>query len=407
MKKKFTAILAIFVLLMQSVVITYADTEELIATPTPEASEEIAPVDKETAPVDVMPTPEVISAADKLSDAEYMEGLTIAFLDGVEKITPYNPTVRFEVALLRAAEERNGSAQWFVNGVPQGDYYSSEFKIYNGKLTGMNYTVPFTEEYAETTVTITLEVHLNGNIRRLEKTVVLENPKRYYDEQRVLAKVKPVNIDATITKNVNGYSSKYLGEVVTSLTKGQKVYYADQYSSTAAYIYIPSEDRFCWVPYNSISVSNKNYTVYEDFTNEEKELFVNAKKYTSDTFHLIWINLERQKVNFFKIGEDGEWKLEKTMPCATGTNLTPTPTGIYTYTQRSTGWFNPTYYVKPVLYIDVARGIAMHSILFNPNGTVQDGTMGRPASHACIRMMPDDINYLNDNLGLGSTVVVY
>ena len=59
---------------------------------------------------------------------------------------------------------------------------------------------------------------------------------------------------------------------------------------------IPEEARACWVPYYSISISDKNYTVYEGLSDEDKEIFVNGKEYDSQSEYPIWINLERQKV---------------------------------------------------------------------------------------------------------------
>ena len=180
----------------------------------------------------------------------------------------------------------------------------------------------------------------------------------------------------------------------------------DHSGDSAAYIWIPEEARACWVPYYSISISDKNYTVYEDFSDEDKEIFVNGKEYDSQSEYLIWINLERQKVNVFQ-GSKGQWDLIRVSTCSTGKNTTPTPTGVMTYCAYSDGWFNPTYYVKPVLYMNLERAIAMHSILFNPSGTVQDGTQGTPVSHGCVRMPPAEVSWIAAHVPIGTTVVVF
>lgn len=49
-----------------------------------------------------------------------------------------------------------------------------------------------------------------------------------------------------------------------------------------------------------------------------------------------------------------------------------------------------------------------HSILYNQDTfTVQDGTMGRPVSHGCIRLWIENAKYIYDNVPRGSTVLVY
>lgn len=429
MKQKFV-FLIVFLISLQLCCAVYADEPNMDST-APETADITAVAPEESPAVTAVPdaaaaapapsyTPVPTASAlpseepdtdEVLSDAAYMEALTIAFLDGIETITPEQPQVRFEIAVVRVPETRVGSAQWFLNGQPVDEFYSPAFTISNGKVTGMNFTVPFDVDYKETSATVALEIHLNGNVRRIEKTVALQNdPPEVYAQRnidRVMNAVKPVEIEAVLRRDTTGYETKYMGGKTVSLSAGENVVYADHYSDYTAYIWLPKQEMFCWVPYYDVDISEKDYTVYEDFSDEDKEIFVNEKGYESSTDYLVWINLERQKVNVFTRQEDGSWKLEKTMPCATGANTTPTPTKQYIYSARSAGWFNPTYYVKPVLYMDTVRAIAMHSILFQPDGSISDGTMGTPVSHGCVRMQPADIQWLDQYLTLGSTIVVF
>jgi lipoprotein-anchoring transpeptidase ErfK/SrfK len=52
-------------------------------------------------------------------------------------------------------------------------------------------------------------------------------------------------------------------------------------------------------------------------------------------------------------------------------------------------------------------GAAMHSRTYTPDGSLLDATLGRPASHGCVRMKQEDIDWLAKYIPLGTTVVVY
>ncbi len=345
-----------------------------------------------------------------LSDREYMDAITLAFMDNVQEITPENPKVYIRAVMVRAPERRIGSAQWFINGQGHGDYYSSEFPIYNGRVSEIEISVPFAKGAEVSDIDVALEVHLNGAVRRIEKHIKVTNfEDDWYDQkqkERIFNLVKPVEIEATVLRWTQTYANRYLGGANGSLGEGRSVIYTDHYGESAAQIWIPEEGRSCWVPYYSISISDKDYTVYEDFSDEDKEAFVNLKGYESTSPYLIWVNLERQRVNVFQ-GSKGSWDLIQVSTCSSGTNVTPTPTGVMTYCALGDGWYHDTYYVKPVMYLNLERGIALHSILFSPNGSVLDGTQGRPASHGCVRMPAEDIRQLANFIPIGTTVVVF
>ncbi len=353
------------------------------------------------------PTPPPASTEE---DQAFLDSLTLAFMDGIQELTPDRAFAHIRAVMVRVPEEKTGTAQWFVDGEAQTEYASSSFSIYNGKTTGIDLSVPFAKGTADSQLTVALEIRLNGAVRRIEKRISLRNyDDAWYEQQevyRVLHLIQPVDIEAEVLRFTHTYSDKHLKQRNGSLTAGRQVIYTDHLGTVAACVWIPEENRSCWVPYASIKISDKDYTVYQDFTDTDKEIFVNAKGYESQTPYLIWINLERQRVNVFE-GSKGNWELIRVSTCSSGANTTPTPAGVMTYCAFGNGWFHPTYYVKPILYMNLERGIAMHSILFSPDGTVQDGTQGTPASHGCVRMLPEDINWLAEYIPVGTTVVVF
>lgn len=155
-----------------------------------------------------------------------------------------------------------------------------------------------------------------------------------------------------------------------------------------------------------------NYTLKwaqeHDYTQDEKEIWINAKGHSSKTGYLIWINLSMQRVNIFK-GSAENWSLEKSCIIGSGASGTSTPVGVYTTTYKlASGWNTATYTCRPVVGFKVNTGYAFHSRLYYPGtNKLKDASIGFPVSHGCIRMYDEDINYIYDNIPNGTAVVVY
>ena len=112
----------------------------------------------------------------------------------------------------------------------------------------------------------------------------------------------------------------------------------------------------------------------------------------------------------------GQWNgsayrdLVKKMKCSTGKDNTPTPTGTY-QAQGRTG--DEWYYFKDFnCYAKwatrIVGGILFHSITFNSHKGRSGSTrsLGRKASHGCIRLSIEDAKWIYDNCPTGTTVVI-
>lgn len=155
-----------------------------------------------------------------------------------------------------------------------------------------------------------------------------------------------------------------------------------------------------------------NYTLKwaqeHDYESPEKEVWVNAKDYTSVTDYLIWVNLSMQRVNIFKGGE-GNWNLVYSCIVGTGAPGRGTPVGVWKTTYKAwAGWTTSTYTVRPVVGFKEKTGYAFHSRLYYPGSDkLSDYSIGFPVSHGCVRMYDEDVLYIYNNIPLGTTVVVY
>ena len=150
------------------------------------------------------------------------------------------------------------------------------------------------------------------------------------------------------------------------------------------------------------------YAIDGDYQPYEKEVFVNAKGYSSNSNYLIWINRAYQHVNVFT-GSKGNWKLHKSFLVGTGASATATPTGLTTVSYKSAGgWTTSTYTVKPVVGFYPGTGYAFHSRLYYPGTTtISDASIGYPISHGCIRMYDQDVQWIYNNIPVGTTVAIF
>ena len=133
------------------------------------------------------------------------------------------------------------------------------------------------------------------------------------------------------------------------------------------------------------------------------EDFVNSKGITSKTDYLVWVSKKNFKVAVF-INNDGEWKAEKFFSCSIGAPSTPTITGQFEYFSKEPRWSYNTYYVGPIMRF--YKGYALHSTLIRYNGTIADGRLGMKISHGCVRLAPDDIQWLVDMIPLHTKIYV-
>lgn len=221
-------------------------------------------------------------------------------------------------------------------------------------------------------------------------------------------------VDGTLKQTVNisvkngstaSFSHTYTFSSSTptsSTVKAEFTYYGETVSSTAKV----TINKTVSIPSISGRIAPGDYTTYE------KETFVNAKGYTSNTKYLIWQNLYHTKVNVF-YGSKGNWDLVKVFDCGIGANKPGyrTPTGQFTlkyaagnhrwiYGSGSTQWYVDAITVYNGNYAFHTRGKYMR------NGAYCFNDLNVMISHGCTRMNTEDAKYIQ-RLPMGTKVVIY
>lgn|GEM_PF-2647019 len=150
------------------------------------------------------------------------------------------------------------------------------------------------------------------------------------------------------------------------------------------------------------------WALENDLDDFDKEVWVNARGYSSRTDYLLWVSITYQRLNVFK-GYQGNWELTQSFLVATGAPGRGTRRGVTTIPSRTrAGWVWSTHWVRPVVRFWPGTGFAFHSrILYPRSDNVRDATIGFPASAGCVRMYCEDIWYIYYNIPDGTTVVIH
>ena len=254
-------------------------------------------------------------------------------------------------AKVNGAELKDGyTAYWTFNGV-KGQEFKADLTLQNEFVFEYEYEYTYNMD-TEGSISFTIvDSSGNGDVRSDSATFQVENypPEHYYD--------------------------KDILKVVTTGYKGNRTL---------------------------------KWAQEHDYTDFEKELWVNTKGYQSDTKYLIWVSIAYQRCNVFEKTDSG-WQLIRSGIVATGAPGTDTPVGVYKTTYKQTGWYTSSYTCYPVVRFYAGTGYAFHSRLYEPGSktVLQDSRIGFPISLGCIRMYNEDIQWLYDNIPTNTTVVVY
>ena len=138
------------------------------------------------------------------------------------------------------------------------------------------------------------------------------------------------------------------------------------------------------------------------------ELFTKwAQPESSATKWLILVDTKRCKVGVF-YGSKGNWNLQRMMDCAPGKSSTPTKKGRFTV--GSKGYYFDSGSARCFYFTQFSGNYLFHSVLYSQTSSpkyVTDGTMGRPASHGCVRLQLSNAKWIYNNVPRGSKVYVW
>jgi hypothetical protein len=290
---------------------------------------------------------------------------------------------------------------WYLDGELISQ--ESDRLLVEGSTVTCQVNIDPTEEGADTAL-VQLVVEFNDKSLTGEAEIQVDRPSD--DAEAVVIQTEEIPVTAKRATNI--YTDSDLEDEDGEMSKGDSglllEYTSGNSGMTAIRLQFEDGDSG-WVSADDVTISDEDCTTDEDYTEEAKTDFVNSMRYDSETEYLVWVSLYTQKVNVFS-GYQGNWVLEKTFDCATGSNSSPTSTGTYTYSTLKDRWDLGTTYVEPVLIFN--GGEAFTSRPYSTDSDeIADETMGEPASGGSVRMLEEDIAWMKENLTIGSLVVIY
>lgn len=132
----------------------------------------------------------------------------------------------------------------------------------------------------------------------------------------------------------------------------------------------------------------------------------NAQGRTSATSWLIMTDTSKCQVGVYS-GSYGHWNRVFLWSCGPGKASTPTVKGEFKIYGRGKSFGSKTYTCW--YYTQFYGNYLFHSVLYNHGSMskIQDGTLGRPVSHGCVRLDINNAKWLYYNIPNGTKVVIY
>lgn len=137
--------------------------------------------------------------------------------------------------------------------------------------------------------------------------------------------------------------------------------------------------------------------------------YIDAFNISSISKYLIYVNLSRQMV-YVLTGSKSNWKLTYNFQCSSGVGPYPegggTPTGEFTVKSRGKWFFADKYKEGAEYWTQFYGNYLFHSLPMDRNHNVVDATLGKPASHGCIRLAIDNAKWIYNNIPTGTKVYI-
>lgn len=132
------------------------------------------------------------------------------------------------------------------------------------------------------------------------------------------------------------------------------------------------------------------------------ESIVNNTDVKSYTNYYIYVSVQQQTVYIFN-GSNRKWKLINEFACASGTSGTPTVTGNFFVGNKGPQFVTPNGVICKY-FTQISGNYLFHSVLFDKNGNIVDGTLGNDVSHGCVRLALENAKYIYDNIPIGTGI---
>ncbi|MGL5354595.1 MAG: L,D-transpeptidase [Clostridium sp.] len=133
---------------------------------------------------------------------------------------------------------------------------------------------------------------------------------------------------------------------------------------------------------------------------------VNTLNIDSKTSYFVYLNLSNQTTYIYE-GSLNNWKLTKSFLSSTGISGEETPKGIFSINGRDSWFFAKDYEQGGKYWVRFMGDYLFHSVPFDETQSkIVDDTLGKAASHGCVRLKVEDSKWIYDNIKDGTKVII-
>ncbi len=159
----------------------------------------------------------------------------------------------------------------------------------------------------------------------------------------------------------------------------------------------------------TVKVPNRYLHIYQDlctaategdYNDTTKLWFVNDKMHLqSKTNYLIWVSLDKQRVNVFTRGADGRWELVRAIKCSTGLPESPSRAGYHKCDFKALWFRGCNFYVE-------YSGSGIHKWVRSDYKDIYK--LGKhTASQSCIRVVRAQAKWLYKLIPVNTAILVW
>ncbi|MGG0250825.1 L,D-transpeptidase [Peribacillus frigoritolerans] len=226
-----------------------------------------------------------------------------------------------------------------------------------------------------------------------QKQSILEKKPSTLVVPKATPKVSSGVVYAKITSALYGIPKSSIVEILSDRSNGK-------------YYYIKYKGKTHYLKKDYLSIPPNPKTDKSIMSNEQVIAYINSKKVTSKTNFIIFTDINRQKTYFIQKNSSGAYKVIKTTLSATGNNVTPTIRGQFAIQSKRTHLNKKGSEINAMYAMQITGAYYYHSVLTNKFDEISDKTVGRRASHGCIRNPMEVAKWAYQTIPIGTTVLI-
>ena len=214
--------------------------------------------------------------------------------------------------------------------------------------------------------------------------------------------VKTLHWIARTTANLKVTVEETGEEVKLNANKKVRVIQRDYHAMAGISEIQLAEGQTCYIANKYLTwVKPKATGASGDYSVTTKLAFVNGQRIVSSTDYMIWISLDKQRVNVFT-GSNRNWTLIKTYKASSGAGESPTLDNSF----KTTRYYHVKWKkqaVDSMTWFTSFYGSGIHRFV----GPGKKNMGKKPISHSCVRVSNKNAKWIYENVPLHSRVFIW